>query len=810
MDIVKISVRNLVEFIFRSGDLVSGGMGIRDAEAMQAGSRLHRKIQKRMGPEYEAEVPLFSDHVLKSGEDRFTLRIEGRADGIIHEENSVLIDEIKGVYFDIFSLTEPVYVHKAQAMCYAYMVAAEEELEEIGVQITYSNLETERERYFKEFFTWAEIETWFYDLLEKYSKWAMYEYQWKKQRNESIQRLEFPFPYREGQRKLVGSVYRTIEQEKKLYIEAPTGVGKTISTVFPAVKAMGEGLCGRIFYLTAKTITRTVAEECFSLLSGTQISEEGPEKERLKFKPITLTAKEKLCILDKVNCNPVDCVRAKGHFDRVNEAVYDLLIHEEKIDRDLILSYAKKHDVCPFEMSLDASLFADAVICDYNYVFDPNIYLKRFFSEGKKGDMIFLIDEAHNLVERGREMYSAVLYKEDFLLMKRLVKSVFEKEREPSIKKLYVKFMKALEAGNKQMLSWKRECDEFREIGEEESGAIGVFEFQLLRILSGFEEFLKEQNELEERETVLNFYFALRHFSAMLEFRDEKYTVYNDYDEDGRFRVKLQCMDPSTQLAQVLSRGKSAVFFSATLLPVRYYKEQLAGSEEDYAVYAPSSFPPENRKILIARDVSTKYTRRTPFEYEKVADYLIAFTESKVGNYLVFFPSYTYMEKIRGIFERKCEVSLLCQGRSMSEKQREEFLNSFEKEAEITKVGFCVMGGIFSEGIDLKEDRLIGAAIVGTGLPMVCNERELFLKYYDEKKHHGFEYAYLYPGMNKVLQSGGRVIRTSADRGVILLLDERFLGRQYCELFPREWYPYDIVNLSGMKEKLKEFWENEP
>ena len=798
LEIVKISVRNLVEFIFRSGDIVSGGMGVKDVEAMQAGSRLHWKIQKRMGPEYEAEVPLFSDHILKSGEDSFTLRVEGRADGVIHEDTTV-IDEIKGVYFDIFSLSEPVYVHKAQAMCYAYMVAAEEELDEIGIQITYSHLESERERRFHEFFTWAEIETWFLDLLEKYSKWAMYEYQWKKQRNESIKNLSFPFEYREGQRKLVGSVYRTIEQGKKLYIEAPTGVGKTISTVFPAVKAMGEEICNRIFYLTAKTITRTVAEECFSLLS----------KENLRFKPITLTAKEKLCIFDKVNCNPTECERAKGHYDRVNEAVYDLLVHETKIDRDLILAYAQKHMVCPFEMSLDAALFADAVICDYNYVFDPNIYLKRFFSEGKKGDMVFLIDEAHNLVERGREMYSALLYKEDFLTMKRMVREIADKENDVVRKKELLKFIKALESGNKQMLEWKRQCDEFREIGEGETAAVGLFEFQLLRILGGFEEFLREQPLLSEREKMLDFYFNLRHFSNMLELRDEKYVIYSDYDEDGRFRVKLQCMDPSTQLSRVLGRGKSTIFFSATLLPIRYYKEQLAGSEEDYAVYAPSSFPPENRKIMIAKDVSTKYTRRTDTEYEKVADYLISFTGSKVGNYLVFFPSYAYMDKIREIFEKKSEVSVIYQDRSMTEQQKEDFLNSFEQETEETRVGFCVMGGIFSEGIDLKDDRLIGAAIVGTGLPMVCNERELFLRYYEKRKHHGFDYAYLYPGMNKVLQSGGRVIRTATDRGVVLLLDERFLGRQYRELFPREWIPYDVVNLIEMKEKLNEFWRQD-
>ena len=790
MDMVKISVRNLVEFIFRSGDLNSTGSGVRDTEAMQAGSNLHRKIQRRMGPEYQAEVPLFADHILKSGDDSFVLRVEGRADGVIHGEKTV-IDEIKGVYFDIYNLGEPVFVHKAQAMCYAYMVAEEEELDEIGVQVTYCHLESESERRFVDTFTFAEIEEWFLDLIELYSKWAMYQYQWKKKRDASIHQLEFPFSYREGQRDLVVGVYRTIQRGKKLYLEAPTGVGKTISTVFPAVQAMGEGLVDRIFYLTAKTITRTVAEQCFELLAG----------ENLTFKPVTLTAKEKLCVLDKVSCNPIDCPRAKGHYDRVNAAVYDLLVHEEKIDRELILEYSEKHEVCPYEMSLDAALFADAVICDYNYVFEPNIYLKRFFSEGKKGDMVFLIDEAHNLVERGREMYSAVLVKEDFLEIKRIVKKMSEHEFEDRLKIKMRKFIKTLESGNRQMLEWKQQCDEFRELE-----STGLFGFTVLRVLGEFEEFLKDNQPLPEREKILDFYFSLRHFSHILDQMDEKYVAYTDYDEDGKFRIKLQCMDPSTQLSHVLMRGKSAVFFSATLLPIRYYREQLAGEPEDYAVYAPSSFLPENRRIFIAKDVSTKYTRRNATEYNKVADYLAAFVAGRQGNYLAFFPSYAYMENVKGIFEAKSTAKLVCQERSMTEPQKEEFLESFSQENEETQIGFCVMGGIFSEGIDLTDDRLIGAAIVGTGLPMVCNERELFHRYYDAVKGHGFDYAYLYQGMNKVLQSGGRVIRTATDRGIILLLDERFLGRSYQELFPREWYPYEVVDKEQMEKKIQEFW----
>ena len=795
--IVKISVRNLVEFIFRSGDISSTGSGAKNTEAMQLGSKIHREIQKSMGIGYEAEVALFTVQKFKSREfgEEFLLQIEGRADGIWRENGRVLIDEIKGVYLDVREMEKPVFVHQAQAMCYAYMVAEAENLPEIEVQLTYCNMETEMISRFQETFTKKEITEWFMELMESYEKWAVYEYDWKKKRDMSIQKLSFPFSYRPGQKELAAMVYHTIEDKKKLFIQAPTGVGKTITTVFPAVRAMGEGLADRIFYLTAKTMTRTVAEECFALLCAGD----------LNFKPITITAKEKLCVRDSLSCNPSDCERAGGHYDRVNEAVYNMLTHEEKLTREIILAYAEKYRVCPFEMSLDAALFADAVICDYNYVFDPDVYLRRFFPAEKKGNMVFLIDEAHNLVERGREMFSARLVKEDFLAVKRIVRAAARHEKRPEVQYNLRKFEKSLEAANRCMLEWKHECDEF-EVWEE----VGTFQFQLLRILADYELFAKDYPILPERDTMLNFFFAVRKFSAILERLDESYRIYTDYDKEKNFRIKLQCMDPSERLREVLERGRSAVLFSATLLPIRYYKEQLAGEQKDQAVYAKSSFLAERRKVLIARDVTSKYTRRGPGEYKKIAEYIEKFVSAKKGNYLIFFPSYSFMEQVTDRLELSGKKRLLIQKPDMPEKEREEFLNAFDGESEESIVGCCVMGGIFSEGIDLKEDRLIGAAIVGTGLPMVCHERELFKDYYDEKKGKGFDYAYRYPGANKVFQAGGRVIRTAEDKGVILLLDERFLQRQYQELFPREWFPYEVVDASGMERILKKFWEKSP
>lgn len=398
---VRISVRNLVEFILRSGDLDNRKDKTPDKNAMQAGAKMHRKIQKRMGAEYHAEVPL---RIILE-EERYELVVEGRADGIIYgEDDRITIDEIKGVYMDLAGLTEPIGVHRAQAMCYAYIYAVQHDCAQMGIQMTYCNLDTEEIKRFSEEITLEELEIWFLNLIAAYKKWADFSYDWKKIRQASIQDLEFPYPYRRGQKKLVSDVYRTIRRKKNLFIQAPTGVGKTISTIFPAVRAVGENLADKIFYLTAKTITGNVARETIQLLM-----EHGYQA-----KTVMITAKEKLCKCEEVDCNPESCPYAKGHFDRVNDAVYDLLLHENMYTREVLLEQAEKFMVCPFELCLDTASWVDNIICDYNYVFDPNVYLKRFFAEGLKGDYIFLVDEAHNLVERGREMYSATLYKEDF------------------------------------------------------------------------------------------------------------------------------------------------------------------------------------------------------------------------------------------------------------------------------------------------------------------------------------------------------------------------------------------------------------
>ena len=578
----------------------------------------------------------------------------------------------------------------------------------------------------------------------------------------------------------------------------------------------------------------------------------------LRLKSVTLTAKDKICFMEETECNPVDCPYAKGHFDRINDAIYDLLIHEDNFSREKIEEYAARHKVCPFEMSLDMSLFADMIICDYNYLFDPHVYLKRFFSEGVREDYIFLIDEAHNLVDRGREMYSATLQKEEFLGLKKVVKDY----------DLHI--YRLLERCNKELLELKRLCDEYVCWEEED---IAPFVRGVIRLSEAIDHYLEDHEDSPVRKELLEFYFKLSHFLMIHELLDDHYQIYSQYTADNCFELKLFNVNPSKNLRECMMRGRCSVLFSATLLPIRYYKQLLGADEGDYEVYAKSVFDARRKGLFIANDVTSKYSRRTESEYYNIASYLHRIVQMRTGNYMVFFPSHAFLKKVLEVYEENFadeQVECLVQDEYMNEQSREEFLMRFgggrsareissafstelpktelpitelpgielpgtelpitelpmedpparkenfleevihieiEYEEDRTLLGFCVLGGIFSEGIDLKKDQLIGAIIVGTGLPMVCNEREILKKYFDRQGDNGFDYAYRYPGMNKVLQAAGRVIRTAEDIGIVALLDERFLTTPYQRMFPREWREYEDVSLKEIGHYVERFWD---
>lgn len=773
---IKIAVRNLVEFVMRAGDLDTRFVG--GSRALE-GTKAHQKIQKSAGEDYDAEVYL--SHTFEY--EGFTFTIDGRADGIIVNDYGVTIDEIKSTARPLDIIDESFNpLHWAQAQCYGYIYAFQNEIEQVTIQLTYYHIETEQIKNIERIFTIEELEVFFYNLIGMYLSWAKLTSDWNITRNTSIKNLQFPFnSYRKGQRELAVAIYRTITENKRIFVQAPTGIGKTISTLFPTVKAMGEGSTSKIFYLTAKTITRQVAEEAFF-----KMSEGG-----LRFKVVTLTAKDKICFKEESNCTPEACEYAKGHYNRVNDALMDMLTNEDTLNRETIEEYASKYKVCPFEFSLDLSLWADCVICDYNYAFDPRVYLKRFF-EGSTEAYAFLIDEAHNLVDRAREMFSAELNKRVFLELKRRMK-----EKQPKISK-------ALGKINSFMLDMKKKCeDEEHYIDKEQPKDL----YPLLRhFITESEEWLVNNQGLEDHSELLELYFNVLSFIKISEMYDERYVTYAE-KQGNEVRLKLFCLDPSYLLGEAIKRGKSAAFFSATLTPLTYFREILGGCEEDYIMQLSSPFDRNNLCLCIADSVSTKYKDREN-TYDIVVEYIRTLVLQNKGNYLVFFPSYKYMNDVYELFsERYADINTIIQSNTMNEAERETFLESFNTELDSTLVGFAVLGGIFSEGIDLTGERLVGAVIVGVGLPQICLERDIIKGYFDEKNKLGFEYAYMYPGMNKVLQAAGRVIRTENDRGVVLLIDKRFSYSYYQKLFPREWNTNNrIRKLKDIEKSLNSFW----
>ena len=809
--LVKLSVRELVEFVLKQGSIRNN---VVSSNRAVIGTLAHKKIQNSMEPNYEAEVKLVHERVVEN----ITFVVEGRADGIIRDLVSVTIDEIKTTATPLEAIDENFNpLHWAQAKCYAYFYAKDKGLSEMQVRLTYYNIETKEIKHLQRGFFFDELESFFEQLIKKYHKWIAFYMAWTKERDGSLGTLEFPFEtYRKGQREVAISVYKTIKNNNKLFVNAPTGIGKTISTLFPALKAMGEGQGTKIFYLTAKTITRTVAEEGILRLY----------KKGARLKSITLTAKDKICFCDKRQCHPDYCQWAEGHYDRVDDAVYEIITHEDLLTREVIEAYARKHRVCPFELSLDLAIWADVVICDYNYVFDPSVGLKRFIDNS---DFVLLVDEAHNLVDRAREMYSAGLSKRQVLSVKKL------------LGKQYPTITKELTKLNEWLLELRKGyIDELGVYISKE--APKVLYTHIRRFLNACDKkLLQKGSELPNE--LLDLYFEAYNFNRTYELFDEHYVCYAE-SKGSEVYIKLFCLDPSQAIGEINKTSKSAIFFSATLLPIDYFKDMLGGKEE-MAINFESPFNEYHALRMIATDVSTRYRDRAS-SLDKICGYIERALEEKKGHYMVFFPSYKYMQDTYEYFlkrnhitenltteeikpegsgsqaydrELQAEVkneyqvrhrtmgdfTLYKQDMSMSEEEREAFLKHFEQEG-VSTLNFCVLGGIFSEGIDLTGEKLIGVMIVGVGLPQIGLERDLIKGYFDEVEKEGYHYAYTYPGVNKVLQAVGRLIRTEEDRGTVLLIDDRYGMPFYQNLLP---HAYEFVkNPQEMQRKLKDFWQN--
>ena len=773
---VRLSVKNLVSFVLRGGSIDSRFSGM---DRALEGSRIHRKLQKQAPEGYNAEVSM--RNVQLYNEVEYT--VEGRADGVFIENDIVVIDEIKTTTVPTELITEDFNLaHWAQGQCYAYFYCTQQKIEKATVQLTYYQVDTEKIIRYKQEYTYAKLEEIYYNLLQGYEKWAIFTANWIKARNESITPLEFPFKsYRAGQRELAVGVYKTITQGERFFCQAATGIGKTISVIYPAIKAMGEGSAEKIFYLTAKTITRTAAQNAVQ-----QLQENG-----LRAKSITITAKDKICFLDERKCNPEDCPYAKGYFDKVNDAVFGILQNTDSFDRQTIEAAARKYTLCPFELSLDLSLWCDVVICDYNYLFDPEAALQRFFVE-RTGDYVFLIDEAHNLPDRARDMYSATVSKKDLYAVKKLVekKDTRLKRTLTEANNLFIQARKEME---------EREVEYFTEEFPREKW-LSVFR----RVLSAFENYF-ENNKSEAQDRILDFYFSLRFFIKISEMYNSGYTTFYEKSRDD-ISVQLLCLDPSFFVNNALEKGIASILFSATLSPLKFYMETLGENEEAKKSSFASPFRQENLCLLVENTISTKYKDREE-TVERVAESILALAKAKEGNYIAYFPSYKYMNQVYEAFaELQSGLKTVCQQSGSSEEEREAFLELFDNEEE-NILAFCVMGGIFAEGIDLVGSKLQGCCIVGVGLPQINPRLEQMKEYYTEIGSNGYAYAYRYPGMNKVLQAAGRVIRTEEDKGIVLLIDSRFNSRAYKELFPIHWnHAENVHGAQEIDEKIKAFW----
>jgi DNA excision repair protein ERCC-2 len=796
-----VSVRDLVEFVLRRGDL-GGQREFVGSDRALAGIRGHQKIQRSRPSGYLTELPV--EH--RVDVDEFALQIRGRIDGLLITSERVLLEEIKTVSATWDHQADPL--HWAQAKFYGFMHARENALKELVIQLVYLELPAGKITEFRQTFSFGELSDFFTTTTAEYVAWLRERHHWCLARDASIAALAFPFPeYRPGQRELAVAAYRVLTNGGRLFLAAPTGIGKTISTLFPAVKELGEGKLERIFYLTARTVGRSIAEKALVDL----------RRAGLKLRAVTLTAKEKVCVHEGHPCDPLTCPFARGYYDRVKPAIREALEREE-ISRSVLETVGQKHQVCPFELSLDLSVWADAVICDYNYVFDPQVYLRRHFAEDG-GAYGFLVDEAHNLVERARDMFSADLNGGEILNVKRAIKMAAPRCSK-ALAQLHTAMRKLGNDAEPSEATIEASDSSFElnlfpvkaaTIWEQDNGVSTSIEFPesliepLETALEEAERWLVKNQPTEFREALLALYFRLHSFRRTAEVYDERFVTI--IESDPSTMVRLFCLDPSLLLRKALARGKAAIFFSATLTPMDYYRTLLGGAPEDCVLQLASPFPPENLAVLIHDRIQTHFKGRAESQRD-VVEAIGTLVSGRPGNYLVYFPSYQYLNSVLQEFQvRHSTVPVLVQRPGMTEPERDAFLTAFSVEHGETLVGFAVLGGIFGEGIDLVGERLIGAVIVGVGLPQLCVERDLIRDYFQQHNSAGFEYAYTFPGMNRVLQAVGRVIRSETDHGVVLLIDARFNEVRYRRLFPAWWKYMRVRHSDGLRQAVGHFWQ---
>lgn len=781
-----ISVGDLVAHLLRSGDLTATFSGPGRA---RLGTLVHQRLQKSRPPDYRAEVPV--SYQIET--DRLILTVDGRLDGVFAAAKPPIIEEIKSTTGDpdrLLARQNPV--HWGQVLMYASIYAREEQLDSVIARLTYCDIESEQERFEDRPMRLDQLEAFRDDLLARYLRWAHALADWQHRRNASIAALEFPFGnYRPGQREMAVALFRTLREKGQLLVQAPTGIGKSAAALFPAIKMLHAQPDARLFYLTARTTGQKAAKEALGHM----------RRGGLRLKSVILTAKEKICFVPEGTCSGEECEYARGHYDRMDPARWALFEHDD-FDGDTIAQLARHHRVCPFELALELAFWAECIIGDYNYAFDPRAALRRHLVEDTRPSLL-LIDEAHNLVDRSREMFSAELDKKAVYSLQRRLKTPLPRLHRDlgSIYRWMLKQRKQMVSQNQQAVSQPERPDKIVE--------------RLQRFARHAEKWLARNLKSEFRADLLEFYFAAHAFLRVAEQYDSTYCTL--FEASGRdWRIRLYCLDPAGPMAANLARCQAAVFFSATLSPSLYYSRMFGCRSQTPILQLASPFAPENLQVMIWDRMSTYYREREA-SLVPLTRLVAHLASGRPANYLVFLPSYQYLQMLFEKFvQRYPDLRAICQQPHMDADQRAEFLGCFAQNRGGTEavpsslVGFAVMGGIFGEGIDLTGEQLSGVVVVGVGLPAICLERDLIRDYFAENDAAGFEFAYMYPGIQRVLQAAGRVIRTESDRGVVVLVDRRYGQGRYRRLLPEAWRCQRFDRIEEMDGRLRPFWAADP
>jgi DNA excision repair protein ERCC-2 len=778
---VKVSVQGLLSFAFHPQDLAGGAEG---AGRLLEGTQGHQLVRSRRGPDYQTEVTVKYSYEWET----YRLIVSGRIDGLIETATEIMVEEIKTTYLPLATVELALgQMHETQLKLYLYFMLSGHPGKKINGRLTYLNLDDLTEKSFGVTITLTAGRALFEQLALPYLIARREQDQWLRTRDASLAQWQFPFAERRaGQDELMESVNQALTAERDLLVEAATGLGKTIAILYPALKSLAtSGRVTRIFYLTAKTVGKEILKKTLI-----QAASQG-----VRLRTVFIEARERVCPFGKPRCEPAACPYGVDYYAKAKQVIPELL-RQELLTPETVADYARTYQACPFELALDLALQADLIVADYNYLFDPGVYLRRFFSEGSR-DYLFLIDEAHNLVTRGREMYSADLTESDLTRLKSLI----PREQRP--------LQAAIRGLEAYFEGWRAELEDERSRGLRLNQLPDLLPFELQRLLALVGEFLSNNPHFNKRDQLLPLFFNLLGLTRIAAGLSRDYTIFVTGDEAGRLKLRLFCINPGPLLRQRLNRGRLALFFSATLSPRQYFQELLGAGPDAGYLRLPSPFPRENRLYLHIPGIDTRYRARGQSALQ-LAQCIADFVTAHCGNYLVFFPSYQYLQTVQPLIRQLtgARATVYSQVSGMSDPDKQLFLNSLVRtDTGRSQLGLAVLGGMFGEGVDFPGEALVGVVIVGPGLPMVNEEQELIRQYFEEQNGAGFFYAYLVPGLIRVVQAAGRVFRQPDDRGVVILVDDRFSDERYQELLPPDWFfPGRPFSNSDYLEALAAFW----